>query len=212
MYLIFLNFSAFRLQMAIFFVILHSMSETYKSVYRQGAEDGLLLAPLLIAASLCMGASIYRPMFFLPTLIFMIAVPVVTYISQLKSYLRQPELSTLSALWLQGICMFFFASLIMGLAVYAAMRWIWPGFINDQVNAVIQLYSSSNDPDITNLVKGIERARDTHSLPSPIDITLELMYMVVFTGSLLSLVSSVIARAVGRNRRHPRPPKYNPDN
>lgn len=198
--------------MAIFFVILHPMSDTYKSVYRQGAEDGLLLAPLLIAASLCMGASIYRPVFILPTLIFMLAVPVVTYISQLKSYLRQPELSTLSALWLQGICMFFFASLIMGLAVYAAMRWLWPGFINDQVDAVIAVYSSSTNPDIQSLLKGIQRARDTHSLPTSIDITLELMYMVVFTGSLLSLISALIVRVVGRNKRFHKPPKYNPDN
>lgn len=188
------------------------MSDTYKSVYRQGAEDGLLLAPLLIAASLCMGASIYRPVFILPTLIFMLAVPVVTYISQLKSYLRQSELSTLSALWLQGICMFFFASLIMGLAVYAAMRWLWPGFINDQVDAVIAVYSSSTNPDIQSLLKGIQRARDTHSLPTSIDITLELMYMVVFTGSLLSLISALIVRVVGRNKRFHKPPKYNPDN
>ncbi len=188
------------------------MSDTYKSVYRQGAEDGLLLAPLLIAASLCMGASIYRPVFILPTLIFMLAVPVVTYFSQLKSYLRQPELSTLSALWLQGICMFFFASLIMGLAVYAAMRWLWPGFINDQVDAVIAVYSSSTNPDIQSLLKGIQRARDTHSLPTSIDITLELMYMVVFTGSLLSLISALIVRVVGRNKRFHKPPKYNPDN
>lgn len=198
--------------MAIFFVILHSMSDTYKSVYRQGAEDGLLLAPLLIAASLCMGASIYRPVFILPTLIFMLAVPVVAYISQLKSYLRQPELSTLSALWLQGICMFFFASLIMGLAVYAAMRWLWPGFINDQVDAVIAVYSASTDPNIQSLLKGIQRARETHSLPTSIDITLELMYMVVFTGSLLSLFSALIVRVVGRNKRFNKPPKYNPDN
>lgn len=188
------------------------MSDTYKSVYRQGAEDGLLLAPLLIAASFCMGASIYCPVFILPTLIFMLAVPVVTYISQLKSYLRQPELSSLSALWLQGICMFFFASLIMGLAIYAAMRWMWPGFINDQVDAVIAVYSASNDPNIQSLLKGIQRARETHSLPTSIDITLELMYMVVFTGSLLSLFSALIVRVVGRNKRFNKPPKYNPDN
>lgn len=188
------------------------MSETYKSVYRLGAEDGLLLAPLLIAVSLCMGASIYWPMLFLPTLILMLGVPVVTYITQKRTFTHQRELSTLSALWLQGICMFFFGSLIMGVAVYASLRWIWPGFINDQVNAVIQIYGSFNDPDIATLVKGLERARDTHALPTPIDITLELMYMVVFTGSLLSLVSALIVRAIGKHSSGPQPPQYNIDN
>ncbi len=188
------------------------MSETYKSVYRLGAEDGLLLAPLLIAVCLCMGASIYHPMLILPTLVFMIAVPTVIYITQLRTFVRRPGTSTLSALWLQGICMFFFGSLIMGVVAYASMRWIWPGFINDQVNAAIEIYGSFPDPDVQTLVKGIERARDTRSLPTPIDITLELMYLVVFTGSMLSLLSALIVRAIGRNSNRTQPPQYNSDN
>lgn len=188
------------------------MSENFKSVYRLGAEDGLLLAPVLAAACLCMGASVYYPMMFLPTMVLMAAVPVITYITQKRTFSRQFQSPTLSALWLQGICMFFFASLIMGLVVYGALRWMWPGFINDQVDLVVSVYGASADPDITTLVKGIERARDTHSLPSPIDVTLELMYMVVFTGSLLSLVSGLIVRATGRSSHSNKPPHFNPDN
>lgn len=182
------------------------MSESYKSVYRMGAEDGLILGPLLAAAAICMGASIYYPLLFFPTVIALVAVPAAVYWFLARAYRSQPELSTFSALWLQGICSFFFGSLIMGLLVYGALRFFAPNFIYDQAEMVIEAYGSSPSPELGELVKGIERARDHHMLPSSADMTLELMYTVVFTGSILSMFLSLIVRAAGSRKRFHKPP------
>ena len=46
---------------------------------------------------------------------------------------------------------------------------------------------------------------DSHSLPSAIDIALELLYVAVFTGSLLSMLLSLIIRKTRRLK----PPQFN---
>lgn len=184
------------------------MSETPRSVYRLGAEDGLLMAPMLTLVALLFGASTYYVWLGLPALVAAIGVPALAYWLLARTYARQPELSTFSALWLQGICTFFFGGIIMAVVVYAAMRFVCPTFIYDQVSAVIAAYSSIDDPAAANLVRVLERAMEEHQLPSAMDVTLELVYFIVFSGSILSMFFSLIIRQRGRKKRFPEPPQF----
>lgn len=187
------------------------MNDTPRSVYRLGAEDGLLMAPMLILVALLFGASTYYTWLGLPAMVAAIGVPALAYWLLARTYARQPELSTFSALWLQGICTFFFGSLIMAVVVYLAMRFMCPTFIVDQFNTVIAVYSQIDEPAADTLVSVLQRALNEHQLPTPMDVTLELVYIIVFTGSILSMFLSLIIRRRGRNQRFPEPPKFNND-
>ncbi len=182
------------------------MNESPQSVYRLGAEDGLIMGPLMAVTVLLMGATAYIPGLFFLAIAAMIAVPLVAFL-----LLARAHMSTFSALWLQGICMFFFGSLIMAVAAYAGMRWLCPTFISDQIDAVVSVYGSVDNADARAIAATLQKAAEARSLPTPIEVSLEMIYMAVFSGSLLSMVLALIVRARRPRRDTPTPPPFNPN-
>lgn len=179
------------------------MNDKPRSVYARGAEDGLVLGPLLSLAIVLVGVTVYRPWAFFPAVAAMVAVPVVTWLRLRRGHAEDSGRSTLSALWLQGICGFFFGGLIMALVAYAGMRWVCPSFIADQFRTVIDAYSSIDTPEATQLADTLRRAVEARALPTPIEVALETLYGVVFTGSILSVILAAIVR-----RAHKTPPPF----
>ncbi len=188
------------------------MNESPRSVYRLGAENGLTMGPLLALTAVLMGATTYVPGLFFLAVAAMIAVPATAYVMLAKAYKARPAQSTFSALWLQGICMFFFGSLIMAVVAYICMRWLCPSFVSDQVSTVVAAYGSLDDPDAQAVASTLQKAADSHSLPTPIEISLELIYMAVFSGSLLLMVLSLAVRSRGRRNNGATPPPFNKTN
>jgi len=181
------------------------MNERTRSVYALGAENGVVLGPVLTLAALLTGGTTYNVWLFLPSLAVILAVPVTAYILLKRTMREQPAAATFPALWLQGICAFFFGGAIMAVLCYAAMRWVWPEFIVDQVKTIIDVYGAVNDADARNIAHTLQQLLDSHSLPTPVDISLELLYVAVFSGSLLSMLLSFIIRKAHRSS----PPQYN---
>lgn len=173
------------------------MNEQPHSVYKLGAEDGLVMGPLLATTVIMVGASTFVPVFFWFTLALMIMVPIVCFRLLKRSYLAYTAESTFSALWLEGICMFFFGGLIMAAVVYVALRWVWPTFIFDMATMAVDIYSDSTSADAKQVADVLKDLIKKGGLPSPIDIALELIYAVVFSGSLLSMLLSGIVRYIG---------------
>lgn len=183
------------------------MTETPKTLYRRGAEDGLIMGPLMALILMMGAASSYFPVLMLLSFAGMIAVPSLMYFMLARTWFRSNMTSTFSALWLQGICTFFFGGLIMGLLVFVALRWVWPSFIFDQLDMLNQILSSSTDPEARNWLRALDNARAEGMIPTPAEVVVELIYIVVFSGSLLSMILS----AVVRMRRRPTPPPFNND-
>ena len=181
------------------------MNENQKSVYTLGAEDGLLLGPVMALTAVLFGASTYFGFLFIPALISAFAVPVITYFRLALSFRKGHTASSFSAIWLHGICMYFFGGLIMSVVVYVALRWLDPGFIAHQIDIVVNAYSGINDPQAQTLVNTFEKLKESGSLPTALDTTLELLYFAVFTGSILSLIYSAVIR---RRNKRPVPPPF----
>lgn len=170
------------------------MREEPKSVYRRGAEDGLILGPVLALAVVFTGITTYAPWAFIPAVMCLVAVPSVCYVLLRRSFDDQMRCATMSALWLEGICAFFFGGLIMALVAYVGMRWLHPSFIADQFRTVIAAYSTLDNPDAANIAATLQKAVDARALPTPIELALELLYAAVFSGSILSAILALIIR------------------
>ncbi len=182
------------------------MKTAPRSVYLRGAEDGLKMGPLLALTVVFIGMAYYTPWLFLPALVGIIAVPSLTYILLTRSFIEDERRSSLSALWLHGICAFFFGGLFMALVAYIGMRWVKPSFIADQFRTVIEVYSSAPSADARDFAAALQKAVDARALPTPIEMALELLYGAVLTGSILSLILSLIIRR-RRNVTPPPPPQ-----
>ena len=176
------------------------MNDRPTSVYRRGADDGLYLGPLMALAVVLTGATAYVAWLALPAIAALVAVPALVYVRLRRSYLADPMRGTLSALWLEGICAFFLGGLVMALVAYAGMRWVCPTFIPDQFRMVIEVYSSAPGEGAREMAATLQRAVDARMLPTPVEMALELLYVAVFSGSLLSVVLAAVIR------RRPVPP------
>lgn len=176
------------------------MQTQNESVYLAGARGGLAIGPVMALAVVLLGASVYSSGWMLPALVCMVAVPVIAYIIVARTFQRNPTYS-FSALWLTGICAFFFGGLIMGAVIAAALRWWQPGFMEYMVGNVVDLYSQMPDPKAQEMASTLQKLVDAQGLPTPVDCALEMIYAAVFSGSLLSMIYAVVVRRTGGSAR-----------
>lgn len=186
------------------------MMEQPRSVYRSGAEDGLILGPVMALAIISMGASTALPWLIIPALCLFVAVPSLMYVFLLRGYRQDYGTSTFSAMWMHGIATFFFGGLLMGLAVYVCLHWIWPDFICRQVQTTIDILKDTPGPDAAQMAQMFETAMKTGQMPGAMAVVLELIFMAVFSGSILSMILSLVIRNVHKGATPPAAPnQYN---
>lgn len=181
------------------------MSEENKSVYMLGAEDGLLMGPLMTAAIVLCGMSTYYAWVSIPALVCLFAVPVLAYFRLAYGYRKGGCRMSFSGLWLRGICMFFFGSLILAAVVFVLLRWFDPGFVIHQIDKSIEIYNSMGNKEMADTLAVVKKSE---MLPTALDMSLMLIYIAVFSGSILSLIYAAIIR---RSNRNIVPPPYNPN-
>lgn len=175
-------------------------SDNSKSIYRRGADDGFIfglylsLMFVIMAVSLTDGSLTAS----LTGIAMVLAVPVVIYFFLRKTYLADGCTGSFSALWLHGICIFFFGSLLLSLTAYVYMRLIHPAFIPEVLETARETYDSLGTDDGHSMAHMIKQVQDNRLYPTPGAVALEIIWLAVFTGSLLSMLVSLIVRSVNR--------------
>ncbi len=176
-----------------------------ESPYKVGARRGLFFGPYLC---LIFFATIYSqsiPFLGLIALLAIIAVPFVIYKALRSTFVAEGGMSTLSSLWMQGIMIFIGGSLVCAVASTVYMRWVNPSFLSSTIAQAIDFYASIPDDDRAAQVADLlNRMVEAHAIPSPIYVAIEMVWISIFSGSLLSLLMALLARA-----RSAKPPKRN---
>lgn len=174
-----------------------SISESIKekNPYKRGADDGVILGLILIILFLAMTFSLKYPLAnLLGLLLFFVGVPMTTFFLLRRSYIRDNGLTLFSSLWMQGIVMFFCATLILALFTYVYLRFLNPSFMVDMLNTAAAHYENLGT------ARGHQTADIMHAMihqnlvPSAISMAIETIWVGVFTGSLLSALVAGIVR------------------
>ena len=115
--------------------------EPKKSIYKRAAEWGLPFG-LYIA---CMGvASIYADYFAPLSIIFILmimATPLVVYYFQRRRFIEDDGFTEYAGLWMLGILLFIFGSVIASFIIYLVLQYFRPDFMYEQARMVINAYS-----------------------------------------------------------------------
>lgn len=171
------------------------------SVYRRGAEDGLVFGAYLSAVVLSIMLTVHIPMLSLLSVVLIAGVPFLAYRYLRRGVRLRGNTERFFEVWMHGISLFFFGALIMGVVMYVYMRLLDPNYITANIKqAIIVLRDNGGD--------GIETARklqymlDHKTLPGAIHLTFGTMWLVILSGSILTMLLSFIA--IGSERRHPR--------
>lgn len=171
------------------------MPYSQPSPYRRGAEDGLTFAVYL---TVMFFASIYTTriaMLSLLAIAMMLGVPFVIYRYLRRAYVADRGTTIMSALWMHGIMIFLCGSMLAGAVEVVWLRWIDSSYIIEQLHAIVELYSDSGWERGEEMAEVIQRMIDNSLVPSAISIVMEMIWLSVFTGSLLSALIALLVRA-----------------
>lgn len=131
-----------------------------------------------------------------------IAIPVMIFMMLRRTWIRDRGMSLFSSLWMQGIMAFACGGIISGLVAYIYIRWIEPDWLSTQVKNMIGLYQSvENGQQVADILQTI---LNQGLLPTPIQMVIQMLWFEIFTGSVISLLATLIVRAIK--------PRQNPDN
>lgn len=167
------------------------------NVYARGARDGARMGVLLcgIFASWALAARYAPAALAFPLLC--VAVPVAAWLMLRRSYRVDLGTSTFSALWMHGICIFFFGTLLMAALALVWLRWLEPGLIRESLTAAADTYAQIGTPEAARLAADVHTLLERGMLPRPVDVALALLWAGVASGSILSMALSAIIRAAG---------------
>lgn len=166
------------------------------SVYKRGADDGFWFGIYLSVLIILCFSSVNMPLLSMPAIILALGVPVVIFFFLKRAYNADNRQSIFSALWLQGICTFFFGSLIMAVTVYVYLRFINPSYFPDGVSSLIDMYDQADVSDTT--YELLTQMKKNSIYPTPGQTAVELIWAAVFTGSLLSMLITFIIRTFNK--------------
>ena len=159
-------------------------SDTFVAYMEAGAYMGLYFVVKFIFAVL----SLNYPFCNVVSTIMLLFVPLVVFFMMRRFSNQNEGGSYFSQLWMMGILLFFFASLISGLAQYIYYVYINPEYIKSQLSAAVTLLESLNMTSDPSLLEAVKTGLEQGNIPSPMAVVIQQMWVNVFFGSLLSAV------------------------
>lgn len=169
-----------------------------KSLLRYSMEGGVWLGLYLVVRFVCGIAGIYSPIFDILALVLYVGTPFVLYHIMLRYHRENGYISGFSLLWMMGIMLFFFASLICCVPEYIFYQYINPDYV---ANAMQQSLKFIDELGIIKQEEVLDAYRETvekGGVPTAIQMIMSSMWSNVFFGSLLAII---VAPFVSRKKR-----------
>lgn len=173
-----------------------------KSIYKYAAEAGLPVGLYLTLMAILLFVSIKIES--ATSLIFLLAAgfPFLLGYRMRRIAIAEPAYMKVSALWLGGIYTVIFGSLICALFSGIYLVFVDPGFINAMVmSAVYSLEGSPVAPEHSATISLMRDAVDAHLLPTGMEFVSTMGWLTCFSGSVLSLILSLIIVKTGTRRK-----------
>ena len=174
-------------------------SRASQSVYALGAADGAWAGLAMRACFVLMVLSTTMPFAGLVSLGIFLCTPFLVWRFLRRGWIDGNVPPTFSAVWLHGICIFLFGSILLALVMYLTLQHFVPGWIEQQTLLAAERLAA--EPGHTEEVRQIHAIVTGGALPSPIYMAFSTIWLVAFTGSLWSMLFAAILTRSERFRK-----------
>lgn len=165
-----------------------------RSVFKRGAEFGMPIGLFMSAISVSSIFADRLPLLSWVVIILLVAGPWMVWRYQRRYFVEEEYTTEYAALWMLGILMIIYGALITGLVTWAVLQWIRPGYIYETTQHFIDLYSAMPEFKDSELLQVMQRAIDTGALPTPIEMVMNMFWVVTFSGCLMSAITAAFAK------------------
>lgn len=169
------------------------------SVYSLGALDGLWAGLAMSVCFICMIYSSTAPVAGLLSLAVFIVTPYLVWRLLRKAWTRGDVPGTFSAVWLHGICVFLFGSILLALVMYLTLQHFAPGWLESQTLLAAERLTADHAHQAE--ARQAMAIVNSGALPSPIYTAFSTIWFVAFTGSLWSMVFAAILTRTAHFRK-----------
>ncbi|MEG1573517.1 MAG: DUF4199 domain-containing protein [Bacteroidales bacterium] len=125
--------------------------------------------------------------------VMIIGIPVLAFY-MIKWFRDKSGNVTFARIWLFGIYMFFFASLLSGVMEYVYYRYMNPDYIQMQQQAIADMLGQLSQQNNVPMFATIQKALSKSEIPAPIDMVFQGIWGTVFLGSMFSLLLAIFMR------------------
>ncbi len=169
-----------------------------RSPYKRGADKGAVFGVYLSVLFLLTAYSLDVPGSSIGAFFMVVLVPVVIYIMLRRSYVADMGTTIFSSLWMEGIVIFFCGSLVSAVVAIVFMRWIEPDYIERTLHKIIDMYNSGiAGAQGTEVAEVLQAALDQKRIPKVIELVIDMLWLEVFSGSILSMLMALLVQARG---------------
>ncbi len=162
-----------------------------RNLLQYSMQAGVWLGLYLIVRFVCSVASVYSPMLNLIAMILFVGTPFVLYYLMAKYHRANDNISTFSLMWMMGIMLFSFASLICAVPEYIFYEYINPDYIANTMQQSMALIKEMDLIKDDMLMQELEKMSTSEALPSSIQMIMSSLWSNIFFGSLLSIVVAI---------------------
>ena len=172
-----------------------------KPLIQHGAEYGLIMGLYMSSIALCFLWSLYDITLTMAVFFLIMGIPVITWIILARAYKRILELKYTYAIWTMGIYVYFFGCLICSAVTAGFIYYVEPDFFAKFATTTADFIASG--PEASQHAAEIEllrKAVETGQLPTTTDFCLSMSWVMLFIGSVLSIIyTPIIHKFVKRN-------------
>ena len=151
-------------------------------------EGGVWLGLYLVIRFICGVAGMYIPLLNTVAMLMFVGTPFVLYRILMQFHKQNGFLSGFALLWMMGIMLFFFASLISCVPEYIFYQYINPNYIAEAAAESLKLLEEMGLMQDEATTSEMRKMLSSDAVPSAIQMVMSTMWANVFFGSLLSIV------------------------
>lgn len=172
-----------------------------KSLLRYSMEGGVWLGLYMVVRFAFTVLSSYSPVASIVALCLFAGTPVVLYYLMAHYCRTNGPVVFFSLLWMMGIMLFFFASLICSIPEYVFYRFIDPQYITNLFDQAFAILKENDLLGGTVTLDDLRKVLDEGGAPSPMQMILQSIWSNVFFGSLLSMVVALIVMVSHKRKK-----------
>lgn len=171
------------------------MAEEFKlkSVTQYAMEYGTYLGLFFIIKFIINVLFLKLPFLSILMVLMLIAIPVISYYF-IRRFCDNLPVRSVARIWLFGIYMFFFASLLCGAVEYVYYRYINPDFLYQQQQMLEEMLNTMYVQKGGAIFDNMRETLSENGVQTPIDAVFGGIWSTVFFGSLYSLILALFMR------------------